>query len=102
MEKSFVTFKENNPGWTPGPHGQQLLENLKVQQDLTASMLAESQERLQGVPEEPSEGARSFGPNLAESSGLRGSAKFTDLELRISEYLRLRGQNGGIGPKWWN
>lgn len=54
MEKSFVTFKENNPGWTPGPHGQQLLENLKVQQDLTASMLAESQERLQGVPEEPS------------------------------------------------
>lgn len=43
MEKSLVTFKENNPDWVPGPQGQMLLNNLKAQQDLSASQLMASQ-----------------------------------------------------------
>jgi len=42
MEKSFVTFAENNPNYVPGPHGQALLNTIKTQQDLTESTLAAS------------------------------------------------------------
>jgi len=38
MEKSFITFKENNPNWKPGPHGQALLNTLTAQKEMSASM----------------------------------------------------------------
>lgn len=38
MEKSFLTFMENNPNYTPGPHGQALLNTLTSQKDLSSSM----------------------------------------------------------------
>lgn len=38
MEKSFVTFTENNPNYKPGPHGQALLKTLQDQQELSDSL----------------------------------------------------------------
>lgn len=38
MEKSFVTFIENNPNYKPGPHGQALLSALIAQQELSHSL----------------------------------------------------------------
>merc|ERR1711865_1309598 len=38
MEKSFLTFLENNPGWTPSEDGLQLVQKVKQQQELSKSM----------------------------------------------------------------
>jgi len=38
MEKSFLTFVENNPNYKPGPHGQVLLTSLKAQKELSDSI----------------------------------------------------------------
>jgi len=38
MEKSFLTFLENNPNWVPSEDGQQLVQKVKAQQELSKSM----------------------------------------------------------------
>jgi len=53
MEKSFVTFKENNPDWVPGPQGQALLNTLNAQKDLSDSMAASQASLTGGPPPEP-------------------------------------------------
>jgi len=50
MEKSFITFTENNPNWKPSEDGETLLVALRGQQELTRSL-----EMSRGPPEpEPS------------------------------------------------
>lgn len=50
MEKSFITFKENNPDWVPGPHGQALLNTLQAQKEVSASMEASMENLMMPKP----------------------------------------------------
>lgn len=52
MEKSFLTFAENNPNWEPSPHGQALLSTIRTQQDLSQSIRME-QAASSAAAEEP-------------------------------------------------